>query len=169
MSKRTIWTSACVAKPTSSASCNWWLWYTSKRTIWTSACVAKPTSSASCSWWWLLYGHKSFVKKCHTATNEDNFLFRSRHVCFYFARIKIWIKSRGFISTRFAGTIFPMWKRDEISKPKRASLVLLHVNTYEHFPPCEHLWTLYSMWTPPMNTLLLKSKADHVHKMDSWE
>ena len=59
MSKRIIWTSACVAKPASSASCSWWwLRYMSKRIIWTSACVAKPTSSASCSWWWLCQNNK---------------------------------------------------------------------------------------------------------------
>ena len=54
MSKPTLWTSAYFAKPMSSASCSWpWLCYMSKHTLQTSACVAKLTSSASCSWWWL--------------------------------------------------------------------------------------------------------------------
>ena len=40
----------------------WWLCYMSKRTIWTSARVAKPTSSGSCSWWWLCYILKRYLK-----------------------------------------------------------------------------------------------------------
>ena len=60
MSKHIIWTSSCVAKPTFSTSCSWWLFcYMSKSIIWTSACVAKPTSSASCSWWWLCYQYNN--------------------------------------------------------------------------------------------------------------
>ena len=56
MLKCTIWTSACVAKPMSSASCSWWwLCYMSKCNMWTSAGVAKLTSSGSCSWWQLCY------------------------------------------------------------------------------------------------------------------
>ena len=63
MLKRTIWTSACIVKPTSSASCSWWwLCYMSERTIWTSACVVKPTSSSSCSWWWLCYMLKRTIR-----------------------------------------------------------------------------------------------------------
>ena len=46
----------------SSASWSWWwLCYMSKRIIWTSACVAKPMSSVSCSWWWLCYMSKSII------------------------------------------------------------------------------------------------------------
>ena len=39
----------------------WWLCYMLKRIIWTSACFAKPTSSAFCSWWWLCYVYKYLV------------------------------------------------------------------------------------------------------------
>lgn len=35
---------------------SWWLLcYVSKRTLWTNVCVAKPTSSVSCIWWRLCY------------------------------------------------------------------------------------------------------------------
>ena len=51
MSKCMLWTSDCVAKPTSSVSCSWlWLCYMLKGTLWTSACVAKATSSVPYSW-----------------------------------------------------------------------------------------------------------------------
>ena len=53
--------SACVAKPMSSASCSWgWLWCV-ETNGWTSACVAKPMSSASCSWWWLCYETRIYI------------------------------------------------------------------------------------------------------------
>ena len=55
MSKRTLQTSTCVVKPRSSVPCSWWLCYMSKRTLWAGTSVAKPTSGASCSWWWLCY------------------------------------------------------------------------------------------------------------------
>ena len=54
-----VWTSACVAKRTSGASCSWWWFFLYVETyVWTSACVAKPTSGASCGWWWLFYMSK---------------------------------------------------------------------------------------------------------------
>ena len=50
--------------------------------VWTSACVAKPTSGASCSWWWLFYMSKCTCgqvlvlqsRRLVCATADDDFV-----------------------------------------------------------------------------------------------
>ena len=50
----------------------WWLCYVSKRTLWPSVCVAKPTSSASCIWWRLCYPTVDWFK-CYKVVFNQKF------------------------------------------------------------------------------------------------